>query len=82
MSAFCAICTDDRGPFVQRPLGRDGALVTVCHDCDEEPALAIQGPVLGVPLPPEGERIASQLMRQKLTAGNRKLRAAARRTLR
>lgn len=31
---FCAVCTSERGPFVQRPLGRGNALVTVCVECD------------------------------------------------
>lgn len=75
MSAFCAICTGDRGPFVQRPLGRQSALVTVCAECDTAPARSRQGPVIGVPLPPEGQK--SEVMRQRITVGNRKLRAAA-----
>lgn len=33
-SSFCAICTSERGPFVQRPLGKRCALVTVCEECD------------------------------------------------
>lgn len=33
-SSFCAVCTRSSGPFVQRPLGKDDALVTVCHACD------------------------------------------------
>lgn len=77
MSAFCAICTGDRGPFVQRPLGRESALVTVCAECDTAPARSRQGPVIGVPLPPEGQRMKSEVMRQRITVGNRKLRAAA-----
>lgn len=36
MSAFCAVCTSERGPFVRRPLGRDNALVSVCAKCDDE----------------------------------------------
>lgn len=36
MASFCAICTRDAGPFVQCPLGRNDALVTVCQRCDEE----------------------------------------------
>lgn len=34
---FCAICTDPPPPnteLVHRPLGRGGALVLVCADCD------------------------------------------------
>ena len=34
--AFCAICVDEKGPFVRRPLGKNNALVTVCVGCDEE----------------------------------------------
>lgn len=34
--AFCALCTSDTGPFVQRPFGKADALVTVCKSCDEE----------------------------------------------
>ena len=34
MSAFCAICTEESPDLVLRPLGRDGALVRVCPDCD------------------------------------------------
>jgi hypothetical protein len=33
-AAFCALCTSERGPFVQRPLGRGNALVAVCGECD------------------------------------------------
>jgi hypothetical protein len=33
---FCAICTDDAGPFVLRPIGKDDALVRICEDCDTE----------------------------------------------
>ncbi len=33
---FCAICTDDIADGVQRPLGRGGALVTICKPCDED----------------------------------------------
>ncbi len=36
MSAFCAICARDIvGEPLRRPLGRDDALVNVCHACDE-----------------------------------------------
>jgi uncharacterized small protein (DUF1192 family) len=45
--SFCAICTDDRGPFTRRPLGKDEALVDVCRDCDEEPAKIKHGPERG-----------------------------------
>lgn len=41
---FCAICTSETGPFFTRPLGRDGALVRVCRDCDGEPVVARRGP--------------------------------------
>lgn len=37
MAIFCAICTEPPPPgteLVQRPLGRDSALVLVCADCD------------------------------------------------
>jgi hypothetical protein len=34
-SSFCAICTGD-GPLVERPLGKGGALVSVCERCDTE----------------------------------------------
>lgn len=40
MASFCAVCTSERGPFVQRPLGRDDALVTVCRACDSEKLVA------------------------------------------
>jgi hypothetical protein len=33
---FCALCTSERGPFVDRPLGRDDAPVKVCARCDDE----------------------------------------------
>lgn len=36
VTSFCAICTDDTGPFVRRPLGRDDALVVICESCDTE----------------------------------------------
>ena len=41
---FCAICTSERGPFFQRPLGKDDALVSVCRDCDEDAPIATYGP--------------------------------------
>jgi hypothetical protein len=40
MSKWCAICTSERGPFVQRPLGKGNALVTVCAACDEDSPVA------------------------------------------
>lgn len=30
---FCAVCTDDRGPFHLQPLGPNGALVRACSAC-------------------------------------------------
>lgn len=33
---FCALCTEACDGTVQRPLGRDDAMVNVCHRCDEE----------------------------------------------
>lgn len=45
--SFCAICADDNGPFVLRPLGKKDALVNVCRDCDEEPAVTKTGPERG-----------------------------------
>lgn len=36
VAAFCAICASDRGPFAQRPLGKNNAMVAVCSRCDEE----------------------------------------------
>lgn len=44
---FCAICADDSGPFVPRPLGKNDAIVNVCRDCDEEPAVTKNGPERG-----------------------------------
>jgi hypothetical protein len=44
---FCAICTDEVGPFSQRPLGRRNALVAVCSSCDSEPAREVRGPERG-----------------------------------
>jgi hypothetical protein len=40
----CALCASDKGPFVQRPFGRDDALVTVCNACDTEPPVYRRGP--------------------------------------
>lgn len=40
---FCAICADDipdNAEPISRPLGRGGALVRVCADCDAEPIVA------------------------------------------
>jgi hypothetical protein len=51
MTAFCAICTRTRGPFVQRPLGRADALVSVCADCDDEPARTKVGPTIEYDVP-------------------------------
>jgi hypothetical protein len=34
VGSFCALCASERGPFVQRPLGRDDAMVAVCASCD------------------------------------------------
>ncbi len=33
---FCAICVDDLGPFVVRPLGKGNADVSVCAGCDSD----------------------------------------------
>ena len=33
---FCAVCTSEQGPFVERPLGKGNAPVLVCKACDEE----------------------------------------------
>jgi hypothetical protein len=35
---FCAICTEDLAPDAARPrpLGRGGAIVSICASCDEE----------------------------------------------
>lgn len=33
---FCAHCTTYTGPFVQRPLGKNDGLVTICIPCDQE----------------------------------------------
>lgn len=35
-SSWCAICADDAPDGVQRPLGKNNALVTVCRSCDED----------------------------------------------
>lgn len=34
--SFCAVCTRDKGPFVQRVLDDGGPLVTICEPCDQE----------------------------------------------
>ena len=31
--SFCAVCTSDRGPFTEQPLGKNDALVLVCNRC-------------------------------------------------
>jgi hypothetical protein len=36
----CAICTSTTGPFRLEPLGRNDALVHVCHACSSEPPRA------------------------------------------
>lgn len=59
-AAFCAICTNARGPFARRPLGRDNALVTVCRACDDEPARAVTGPDRGYE-PPDLARLGAIL---------------------
>jgi hypothetical protein len=51
VSGFCAICTSERGPFVRRPLGRGDALVSVCADCDDEPARTKVGPAIDYYVP-------------------------------
>jgi hypothetical protein len=58
--SFCAICTDELGPFVQRPLGRDDALVAVCMTCDTEQPRERYGPERGF-VPSGGllDRVAS-----------------------
>ncbi len=33
---WCAVCVSEEGPFVRRPLGRNGELVNVCSSCDTE----------------------------------------------
>jgi hypothetical protein len=43
VSAFCAICTGEAGPFARRPLGRGGAMVSVCRECDEDAPVARMG---------------------------------------
>ncbi len=48
---FCAICTGERGPFVQRPLGRGDALVPVCAACDDQPARSKRGPEVPYEIP-------------------------------
>jgi len=62
---FCAICTDDDGPFTQRPLGRNGAMVSICSSCDTEPAREKQGPALGVSIPDDA-RMSCKLMRKQI----------------
>lgn len=37
---FCANNPDHRGPFVQRPIGRNDALLTICVSCDEDKPVA------------------------------------------
>jgi len=69
MSAFCAICTDDRGPFVQRPLGRGDAMVSVCSACDDEPAKTKRGPEIAYEVP---ERmVIGQTLKAFASAANR-----------
>lgn len=48
---FCAICASTRPPFVRLPLGKDDALVSVCHACDDEPARYKTGPELAYEAP-------------------------------
>lgn len=36
MSAFCALCTSDVGPFIKRPFGKGDAFVDVCAGCDTD----------------------------------------------
>lgn len=36
MTPFCAICTSEVGPFVERGLGKNGAMVKVCEACRAE----------------------------------------------
>lgn len=38
---WCAICTDEHGPFVQRPLGRNDGMVSICAGCDTVPPRAV-----------------------------------------
>lgn len=44
--SFCAVCTHDADGSIRRPLGRNGGMVTVCSDCDTEPAREKRGPEL------------------------------------
>lgn len=66
---FCAICTSERGPFEMRPLGRGGHPVSVCADCDTEPALERHGPERPYEVP-ERHAIGNQL-HAFATAANR-----------
>lgn len=50
-AGFCAICTSTVGPFVDRPLGGNDALVKVCTRCDGERPVEGRGRELGYVVP-------------------------------
>lgn len=52
-AGFCAICTSTVGPFVDRPLGSNDALVKVCTRCDDEKPVEGHGRELGYVAPPD-----------------------------
>lgn len=41
---FCANCTEETGPFVMRPIGKNNGLVRICTSCDSDPPVAKTGP--------------------------------------
>src|SRR5690349_16955294 len=46
--SFCAVCSRTiTGPVHREPLGRNDAMVDVCHGCATEPAVAYRGPGRG-----------------------------------
>jgi hypothetical protein len=70
--SFCAICCDEKGPFVRRPLGKDDALVFVCTDCDSETPREKFGPELAYEAPELG-----QAFRREVNTKERKIRPKA-----